>query len=228
MSNTFSVFSGGLVSSLPRVGSMFCVLTARMARQASLVDDGDVLDLGKGQESGFRSMRWQPICLMGKLCSKKPANVFAIIDVMTNAFKPKSRLTARDWGNGLIVFSFGTVLGGHEQPSYVQITTTSFWVRAYDVPLCVQTEDSIRAIASRVGLLECFERPSNLMPLDFLRFKVELDIIRNSLQGVVDDGVSGPAWRIKRCGASLFDWDKTKFGYVLKEVERCKLALQRL
>ncbi|KAL8456464.1 hypothetical protein ACS0TY_034614 [Phlomoides rotata] len=125
---------------------------------------------------------------------------------MTKAFKPKSRLTARDWGNGLIVFSFGTVedrdwvlwnqlwhfdgylfvvrvLAGQEQPSSIQINTTSFWVQAYDVPLCVQTEESIRAIASRVGLLECFERPSDLMPLDFLRFKVELDITKPLVKG---------------------------------------------
>ncbi|KAL8475064.1 hypothetical protein ACS0TY_031473 [Phlomoides rotata] len=47
-----------------------------------------------------------PVCLIGKLISEKPPNTYALINVMIKSFKAKGKLTARDWGNGLLIFSF--------------------------------------------------------------------------------------------------------------------------
>ncbi|KAL8534179.1 hypothetical protein ACS0TY_010255 [Phlomoides rotata] len=46
------------------------------------------------------------ICLVGRPCSGKSINVFALMEVMTRAFRPKGKLTTRDWGNGMIIFFF--------------------------------------------------------------------------------------------------------------------------
>lgn len=46
------------------------------------------------------------MCLAGKLIHEKPSNIFAIKEVMLKAFRPKGKLAVRDWGNGLLLFSF--------------------------------------------------------------------------------------------------------------------------
>lgn len=90
-----------------------------------------------------------PVCLAGKLCVEKAYNMFAAIDVMTKAFRSKGRITAREWGNGKVIFSFERendrqwvlrnqpwhfdghlfairVLTGMEQPSSMSISLASF------------------------------------------------------------------------------------------------------
>lgn len=76
---------------------------------------------------------------------------------MIKAFRPKGKLTSREWGNGLLLFSFELAedrewvirnqpwhfdghlfairaLDGNEQPSSVSLSTISMWVRVLDFP----------------------------------------------------------------------------------------------
>lgn len=72
---------------------------------ASGCDSGgedDVLNLGfmffdaqKEKVSGL-------VCLVRKLISEKQANLFGI----AKAFRGKGKISGRDWGHGLIIFSF--------------------------------------------------------------------------------------------------------------------------
>ncbi|KAL8498575.1 hypothetical protein ACS0TY_021781 [Phlomoides rotata] len=146
----------------------------------------NVLDLGDEGLVENRCVRSRPVCLVGKLCSTKQFNTYALIEVMRKTFKPKGRLSARDWGNGLIVFSFelsGDWEWGHEQPSVVHLTSAAFWARVCDVPLINQSENSFRSIARRVGMLLCSEKLSGIEALPFLHFKVMVDLERPLVRG---------------------------------------------
>lgn len=115
-----------------------------------------MLDLGELVDS-VRPIHGKPVCLAGKLMHEKPGNVFDIKKVMMKAFRPKGKLTIRELGNGLPLFSFDLVedrewviciqpwhfdghlfavrvLDGTEQPSTVTLSTVSMWVRALDLP----------------------------------------------------------------------------------------------
>ncbi|KAL8536410.1 hypothetical protein ACS0TY_011864 [Phlomoides rotata] len=129
------------------------------------------------------------ICLVGKICAPKAPNVFTLIEVMVKAFKPKGKLTHFD-GHLFII----KPIVGAEQPSSIVIDTTSFWVRAHDLPMVFYSEEVIRYIAKKLGVLECFEKPSVDDPSDFVRFKVQLDIVKPLLHGI----------RIKLTNASLW------------------------
>ncbi|KAL8505826.1 hypothetical protein ACS0TY_016886 [Phlomoides rotata] len=65
-----------------------------------------ILDLGDIGLADRRRHVPTSVCLVGKICSDKSHNVFAVIDVMPKAFRPKGKFTARDWGWGVLIFSF--------------------------------------------------------------------------------------------------------------------------
>ncbi|KAL8534091.1 hypothetical protein ACS0TY_010200 [Phlomoides rotata] len=48
----------------------------------------------------------RPVCLADRLLTENYYNTFALMDIMKKVFKPKGKLTIRDWGDGLIIFSF--------------------------------------------------------------------------------------------------------------------------
>ncbi|KAL8530532.1 hypothetical protein ACS0TY_007535 [Phlomoides rotata] len=154
-------------------------------------DEVLVLGARSGMEPVVRS-----VCLAGKLFSERSHNFFSIMDVMKKSFKPKGKLTTRDWiwGDGLIIFSFGdpadrdwvwrnqpwhfdnhlfviSRLTGMEQSSSVSLVHASMWIRVHDIPLAYQTDDVIRSIAPKFGVLECFEEPSVSEPNMFLSCK---------------------------------------------------------
>ncbi|KAL8545966.1 hypothetical protein ACS0TY_005902 [Phlomoides rotata] len=70
------------------------------------IEKDEILDLGKVGVIDTRKLKSNPICLVGKVCVEKAINSFALIDVMYKAFRAKGKLTARDWGHGLVIFSF--------------------------------------------------------------------------------------------------------------------------
>ncbi|KAL8517859.1 hypothetical protein ACS0TY_009244 [Phlomoides rotata] len=121
----------------------------------------EVLDLGT-IEGSIREGRGS-FCLAGKLCTDRPFSMFALMDVMLKAFKSREKVIAREWGNKLLIFTFGVEkdrdwvirnqpwhfdgnlfvvksLDGSEQPSTFTILRASLWARAYDLPLMCQTE----------------------------------------------------------------------------------------
>ncbi|KAL8472879.1 hypothetical protein ACS0TY_029922 [Phlomoides rotata] len=116
-------------------------------------------------------------------------------------------MTARDWGGGLLVFSFEKradrdwvirnqpwhfdnylfaikPLSSMDQPSSSSITRVSMWVRFLDVPIALQTTAIIQSIATRIGTLECYERLDELVPNKFLCAKVNLDFTQPLKRGL--------------------------------------------
>ncbi|KAH6780563.1 hypothetical protein C2S52_011800 [Perilla frutescens var. hirtella] len=116
-------------------------------------------------------------CLVGRLCAAKPPNSYYLMEVMTKAWRAKKDLTVREWGNNLFLFSFKNLadrdwvirnqpwhfenhlfavapLHGNEQPSSVKLTYSSFWIRAYDLPIMSMSTSTVKAIAHRIGTLE--------------------------------------------------------------------------
>lgn len=110
---------------------------------------------------------------VSKIWKERVANTFAVINIMTKSLRPKQKLLARDWGNGMILFSFDSTTDrewvlrnqpwhfndtlfaikpfiSFEWPSSIQITTTSFWVRAHDLPMDCRSEEIITAMGSRM------------------------------------------------------------------------------
>lgn len=64
------------------------------------------MDLGDLIGFTMPKQRSGPVCLAGKLLSDKKFNTFAFIDMMSKVFRPKGKLMGRDWGNGMLMFSF--------------------------------------------------------------------------------------------------------------------------
>ncbi|KAL8462459.1 hypothetical protein ACS0TY_033473 [Phlomoides rotata] len=77
-----------------------------MQRVSHGEEEEDVLELGGESVNSISGRGAIPVNLVGNLCSEKPKNTYALIDVMIKAFKAKGNLTARDWGNGTLIFSF--------------------------------------------------------------------------------------------------------------------------
>ncbi|KAL8536622.1 hypothetical protein ACS0TY_011992 [Phlomoides rotata] len=169
----------------------------------------------------------RPIYLAGILLTDKAYNCFALMDVMKKAFKPKGILTVRDWGAGLIIFSFEREddmdwavrnqpwhfdnnlflikpLTCMEHPSQVSVEHASLWVRVYDVPLAFQTEGAICLIAANIGRLECYETPSLTEHDAFIRFKVQVDAFKPLLYGSIKFGVAPVVVHLKFESLPLF------------------------
>lgn len=182
------------------LGLFMALLGGQEAREDVLELDLPLGLTGQQGQSG-------PVTLAGKLITEKNYNVFALIDVMVKAFRPKGRLTARDWGKGLIIFSFESVqdrewvlknqpwhfdgfpfvvkgLTGLEQPSAVALSKACLWVRVFDLPLACRSEAVFQLIGGRIGMLECYEKPSILDPTEYFRLKVEINITKPLLRGL--------------------------------------------
>ncbi|KAL8522740.1 hypothetical protein ACS0TY_012907 [Phlomoides rotata] len=150
-----------------------------MRREVPEDSDDDVLDLGTVLPPTVP----QVVCLVGRVCAEKLPNIFVVTEVMLKTFNPKGKLTAREWGKGMVLFSFERIdncdwvlrnqpwhFDGHlfaiktlissEQPSLIILRTSSFWTRAHDLSLVYRSEAVIRSIVARVGILELFEKPS--------------------------------------------------------------------
>ncbi|KAL8457056.1 hypothetical protein ACS0TY_035045 [Phlomoides rotata] len=142
----------------------------------------EVLDLGGIASEISREVDAKPVCLVGRLCCDKTVNLFALIEVMKKAFRSKGKMTVRDWGRGLLVFSFELRADGDwalrnqpwhfdnylfaiaplsslELPSAVSLSRVSLWARVSEIPIGFQTEAIIKSLAAKIGILECYECP---------------------------------------------------------------------
>ncbi|KAL8513766.1 hypothetical protein ACS0TY_013031 [Phlomoides rotata] len=64
----------------------------------------DVLDLGL-VEGSIRE-GGVSFCLAGRLFTDRSFNMFALMEVMLKAFKSRTKVTTREWGNKLLIFTF--------------------------------------------------------------------------------------------------------------------------
>ncbi|KAL8517428.1 hypothetical protein ACS0TY_015609 [Phlomoides rotata] len=182
--------------------SYFGVVDCAMLRRDPHSEEEDVLDFREGFGGVSRPRQVTgPYCLVGKLCAEKAPNSFALTDVMIKAFRAKGKLTARDWGNGLMIFSFDheedrrwvirnqpwhfdnalfviKPLSGKEQLSNITLKAAAFWIRIYDLPLLCQSTDTLISIRNRLGKLVAYENAQVTGPSEFHRIKVEIDITK--------------------------------------------------
>ncbi|KAL8481739.1 hypothetical protein ACS0TY_028039 [Phlomoides rotata] len=163
----------------------------------------DVLDLGTVE--GSTRERGSSYCLVGKLCTSRLFNVFALMDVMVRAFKTHTKVVVREWGKNLLIFTFTNErdwvvrnqpwhfdghlfavkpLMGSEQPSSVTVSKGSFWARAFDIPIMCQTEATLISIAHQLRELKVFEPPDGFNLSSYLWFKVAVDITKPLLRGL--------------------------------------------
>ncbi|KAL8461674.1 hypothetical protein ACS0TY_032962 [Phlomoides rotata] len=170
-------------------------------------DDDSILDLGSVVTAPPNLSSLRSVIMVGKLYSKKSLNTYALIDVMVKAFNPKPKVTAREWGKNLIMFSFESMVDREwviqnqswhfdinlfvvkpllrsEQPSAIEIKEVSMWVRAHDLSLVGHTYSVIRSLAVKIGLLEQYEKPTFMDPSEFVRFKVIIDVSKPLISGV--------------------------------------------
>ncbi|KAL8541281.1 hypothetical protein ACS0TY_002504 [Phlomoides rotata] len=70
------------------------------------MEDEEVLELGNGGTGLARRLCAELVCLVGRICTEKSVNSFALMDVLIKAFHAKGKLSARDWGHGLLIFNF--------------------------------------------------------------------------------------------------------------------------
>ncbi|KAL8478211.1 hypothetical protein ACS0TY_030198 [Phlomoides rotata] len=130
----------------------------------------------------------------GKTLHRKTLQCLCAYRGNVKAFRVKGKVTAREWGKKLLIFTFGstsdrewvlqnqpwqfdgnlfaiTPLNGAEQPSTVVVARASFLARIYDLPMACQSKPMLILIARRLGILEAFDPPENNLG-SFFRFKV--------------------------------------------------------
>ncbi|KAL8539297.1 hypothetical protein ACS0TY_001067 [Phlomoides rotata] len=67
-----------------------------MNRSSPGEGDEEVLDLRGVGDGVTRRSRVDPVCLIGKVCSDKAVNSYALTEVMIKAFCAKDKLSVRD------------------------------------------------------------------------------------------------------------------------------------
>ncbi|KAL8515024.1 hypothetical protein ACS0TY_013928 [Phlomoides rotata] len=162
----------------------------------SLHSDSEDESVDLGPTLNVESAISTPIWLGGRLCTNKPFNVYALIDVMLKDFRVKGKVIALEWGlddrdwviNNQPWHFDGNLfaiapLTGSEQPVTVKISRASFWERFYDLPLNCRNETAMIPLVRKVGFLEAFDLPENNLGA-FLRFKVDIDIEKPLKKGL--------------------------------------------
>ncbi|KAL8457812.1 hypothetical protein ACS0TY_035621 [Phlomoides rotata] len=170
------------------------------------------------EEEGGPIERTQPMCLIGKVLTRKPFNAFDFLEAMKRAMEHLKGFTVKEIGLNLFSFQFrshGDLLevkrmepwhfekslvilkeiGEGEQPLEVEFKTTALWIRLYDLPPAAISEKYIRSIASRCGeILEVGKDSTEGFGRN-IRVKVNLDItqpLRTCLKIMSKEG--RPAW----------------------------------
>lgn len=149
------------------------VKTTEMGENRS---NSEILDLGAANRNTRQYCSVTPLCLVGKIFADKTGEYFCCDWCHDESVPTKIKSGGARLGNRLILFSFDSfddrewvinnqpwhfndtlfiikALNGSEQPSSIRITTTSFWIRAHDIPMDFRNEGIIAAIAQKLGNL---------------------------------------------------------------------------
>ncbi|KAK6125828.1 hypothetical protein DH2020_040424 [Rehmannia glutinosa] len=129
------------------------------------------------------------------------------METMKKSWKPRKGFTAREWGKNLFLFSFADTrdrdwvlknqpwhfegflfaikpISGTEQPSTLNITESSFWIRVYDLPVACMNEKTIQLIAKQVGSFEAWDPSPDSLFGKSARCKVAIDITKPLVRGI--------------------------------------------
>ncbi|XP_057793078.1 uncharacterized protein LOC131009683 [Salvia miltiorrhiza] len=170
----------------------------RTERESNLIDISTIVNTANQSEDGF--------CLVGSLITAKAPNGFHLMEIMRKSWKTSKNFEAKEWRKNLFLFSFATLedrqwvlqrqpwhFDGHlfavmglddsAQPSDIRVNRSSFWVRAYNLPIKCMNPSIIRNIGKQIGVVEEVDERANYAGC-FARFKVNFDVTTPLLRGL--------------------------------------------
>lgn len=158
------------------------------------------------------------LCLLGKLWTARPYNMYALIETMKKLWSPSKGLVCRELGSNLISFQFNakrdmerildmepwhfnkhilvlTPLASDIQPSLMKFDKTSCWVRLYDVPMRGRKTDTLHQIGQRLGKVLEMDDNTTTGIASSVRMKILLDLNNPLKRGVkIRIGTAEPCW----------------------------------
>lgn len=146
--------------------------------------------------------------LVGKLWTENPFNGRIFKQVITQAWRLKNQVEVQDLNKNLFLFRFTTKrdadtvlkngpwnfdrnivvlkrLSGDEQPSDLEMHSSEFWARIYDLPLKLRSDAMAKKLGDVLGkFVEVDSKEGNRLG-KFLRVKVTVDLRKPLKRGTV-------------------------------------------
>lgn len=173
------------------------------------------VDLSKEEEEGFALEETEVTgddafknSLVGKLWTVNPFNTRVFKQVIVQAWRLKNSVEVQDLNKNLFLFRFSSKrdvdsvmksgpwsfdrnllvlkkISGEEQPSEMEMNTTEFWTRVYDLPLKLRTDATSKKLGDTIGkFVEVDPKDVNRLG-KFLRVKAEIDLKKPLKRGTV-------------------------------------------
>lgn len=158
------------------------------------------------------------LCLLGKLWTDRPYNVYGLMETMKKLWCPTKGMVCRDMGASLISFQFHSKrdmdrvldmepwhfnkqilvlnkISNDVQPSLMKFSRTPFWIRLYDVPMRGRNESTLRQIGGRFGEIVEIDSTTMRGMTRSIRMKVLLDLEKPMKRGTrIRVGSGEPCW----------------------------------
>ncbi|CAO2827382.1 unnamed protein product [Amaranthus hypochondriacus] len=185
--------------------------------QLQLVNnDDDVVDLSAGREE--KSDETSSLRVVGKLLTEKPINFDALKRTMTNVWNLQDGVIIRAIDANVFVFQCfhwqdkEKVMSGRPwcfeqrllllqeisnfaQPYEVNLIYSAFWIRLYNLPFGLRSDELVRSIASSIG--EVMEVEEELLKIEpFRMVRINLNTLKPLKQ----------TQKVKLKGGKLFNW----------------------
>lgn len=173
------------------------------------------VDLSKEEEEGFALEETEVTgddafknSLVGKLWIVNPFNTRVFKQVIVQSWRLKNPVEVQDLNKNLFLFRFSSKrdvdsvmksgpwsfdrnllvlkkISGEEQPSEMEMNTTEFWTRVYDLPLKLRTDATSKKLGDTIGkFVEVDPKDVNRLG-KFLRVKAEIDLKKPLKRGTV-------------------------------------------
>lgn len=146
------------------------------------------------------------LCLLGKLRTERPYNMFGLFETMKKLWCPAKGMVCRDMGNNLISFQFHckrdmervmemepwhfnkhvlvlSPIREDVQPSLMNFDKTPFWIRIYDVPWAGRKDEILHQIGTRFGEVIEIDKNSTSGIARSIRIKIRLDLTKPIKRG---------------------------------------------
>lgn len=147
---------------------------ASASQREEKADEEDENPIFVSRDVVHRRDTQSPICLVGRVWTRKSINSFGLFDTLKRLWSPNHGLISWEIQPNLFSFQFHNrrdadrilsmepwyfnkhvivlkKLAEHVQPSAMQFDTVPFWVRIYDLPLAGRTLETLRNIGNRLG-----------------------------------------------------------------------------
>lgn len=158
------------------------------------------------------------MCLLGKLWTKRPYNIYGLMETMKKLWGPSQGVNCREMRHNWISFQFKTKrdlkrvidmepwhfnkhvlvlkpVAGNDQPSAMKFNTTPFWITVYDLLLMGRDEKILRLIGFRFGEVMEIDGNTTIGITRSVRMKILLQLEKPLKRGTkIKIGRSEPCW----------------------------------